>query len=104
MVYFLQTFAKRESPMGQAMDDGEKAVTRGPLGRWSLWAAVLLGLCFVANVAVGKVAFLRGATSHPGLGDVGEFILLFIAVFFFIVACLTREPAAAGESRTKSRE
>lgn len=62
-------------------------------GRKALWAAGLFFAAFVANVVIGKVAVLQGATTVPGLGDVGEFLVLFAAVVLFIVACLARERA-----------
>ncbi len=65
----------------------------GGTGRWMLLAAALLFLVFVANIVIGKIAVLGGATVVPGLGDIGEFLVLFAAVVLFIVACLTRERA-----------
>ncbi len=61
--------------------------------RGTLLAAAILFLVFVANIVVGKIAVLGGATVVPGLGDVGEFLVLFAAVILFIVACLNRERA-----------
>ncbi len=58
-----------------------------------LLAAAVLFLVFVANIVIGKIAVLGGATVVPGLGDVGEFLVLFAAVVLFIAACLTRERA-----------
>ena len=66
----------------------------GGTGRGMLLAAAILFLVFVANIVIGKIAVLGGATVVPGLGDVGEFLVLFAAVVLFIVACLTRERAA----------
>jgi len=48
---------------------------------------------FLVNIVVGKIAVLGGATTTPGLGDVGEFLILFAAVVLFIAACLARERA-----------
>ena len=62
-------------------------------GRTALLGAALLFAVFVVNIVIGKVAVLRGATTVPGLGDVGEFLVLFAAVALFIVACLARERA-----------
>ncbi len=62
-------------------------------GRGALLAAAILFLIFVANIVIGKIAVLGGATVVPGLGDVGEFLVLFAAVVLFIAACLTRERA-----------
>ena len=62
-------------------------------GRGALLAAAILFLVFVANIVIGKIAVLGGATVVPGLGDVGEFLVLFAAVVLFIAACLTRERA-----------
>ncbi len=63
--------------------------------RAALLAAGLLFLAFLANVIVGKLAIMEGATVLPGLSDVGEFVLLLLAVLLFIVGCLKREAAAA---------
>ncbi len=62
--------------------------------RAALIAAGLLFLVFLVNVIVGKLAIMEGATVLPGLGDVGEFIVLLFAVLCFIVGCLQREAAA----------
>ena len=58
-----------------------------------LVVAALLFIVFCINIAVGKVAVLSGATEAPGLGDVGEFLVLFAAVVLFIIGCLYRESA-----------
>ena len=65
----------------------------GGIGRGMLLAAAILFLVFIANIVIGKIAVLGGATVVPGLGDVGEFLVLFAAVVLFIAACLTRERA-----------
>jgi len=59
----------------------------------ALLGAGVLFVVFIANVVIGKIAILGGATSAPGLGDVGEFLVLFAAVVLFIAACLARERA-----------
>lgn len=76
-----------------AETNGDAPTGRGA-GRGTLLAAGVLFLVFVANIVIGKIAVLRGATVVPGLGDVGEFLVLFAAVVLFIVACLSRERAA----------
>jgi len=58
-----------------------------------LVAAGLLFLAFLVNLAVAKLAILEGATQIPGLGDVGEFLVLLTAVLLFIIGCLNREAA-----------
>ena len=70
----------------------EPGMKRG--GRVALWLALGLFVVFIINVVAGKIAVLGGATTLPGLGDVGEFLVLFVAVLLFIVACLARETAA----------
>ena len=60
-------------------------------GRNALLGAGILFAVFAINIVVGKVAVLGGATTVPGLGDVGEFLVLFAAVVLFIAACLARE-------------
>ena len=69
-----------------------------------LLAAAILFLVFVANIVIGKIAVLGGATVVPGLGDVGEFLVLFAAVVLFIVACLSRERAADARKSNASEQ
>ncbi len=64
----------------------------------ALLGAGVLFAVFAVNVVVGKVAVLGGATTVPGLGDVGEFLVLFAAVVLFIAACLARERAQDREN------
>ncbi len=60
-------------------------------GKRALLIAGGLFAVFAANVVIGKIAIVGGATTVPGLGDVGEFLVLFAAVMFFIAACLHKE-------------
>ena len=62
-------------------------------GRMALIGAGILFAVFAGNIVLGKYAVLEGATTAPGLGDVGEFLTLFGAVVLFIVACLGYERA-----------
>ncbi len=62
-------------------------------GRIALFGAGILFAIFAGNIVLGKMAVLDGATTAPGLGDVGEFLMLFGAVVLFIVACLRYEQA-----------
>ncbi len=64
------------------------------IGRYALLGAGILFVVFAVNIVVGKVAVLGGATTVPGLGDVGEFLVLFAAVILFMIGCLAREAAA----------
>lgn len=76
------------------MDEANKEPPAvGGIWRRTLLAAAVLFLVFVVNIVIGKIAVLGGATVVPGLGDVGEFLVLFAAVVLFIVACLSRERA-----------
>ncbi len=68
------------------------------IGRGALIGAGVLFAVFTVNIVVGKIAVLGGATTVPGLGDVGEFLVLFAAVVLFIAACLARERAQDRES------
>ena len=63
-------------------------------GRLLLLASLGVFLIFAANIVIGKIAVSQGATKVPGLGDVGEFLVLFVSVALFIAACLARERAA----------
>ena len=62
-------------------------------GRIATWGAAVLFVVFAGNIVIGKIAILGGATTVPGLGDVGEFLVLFAAVVLFIAACVERERA-----------
>ncbi len=70
----------------------------------ALLAAGLLFVGFLANVVVGKLAILEGATVLPGLGDVGEFVLLLLAVLLFIAGCLQREAAAPSSQKSTGQK
>lgn len=63
------------------------------MGRFALLGAGILFVVFAGNIVIGKIAILGGATTVPGLGDVGEFLVLFAAVVLFIMACVDRERA-----------
>lgn len=63
-------------------------------GKGFLIASIAFALVFIANVVIGKISVMQGATEATGLGDVGEFLVLFVAVVLFIGACLARERAA----------
>jgi hypothetical protein len=67
-------------------------------GRKALLGAGVFFAIFATNIVIGKVAVLGGATTVPGLGDVGEFLVLFAAVVLFIAACLARERAQDREN------
>ena len=62
-------------------------------GRKLLFASLGFFLVYAANIILGKVAMSQGATTVPGVGDVGEFLILFVSVVLFIAACLARERA-----------
>ncbi len=71
------------------------------IGRYALLGAGVLFAVFAVNIVVGKVAVLGGATTVPGLGDVGEFLVLFAAVISFMIGCLAREAAADSNQKTQ---
>ncbi len=71
------------------------------IGRHALLGAGILFAVFAVNVVVGKVAVLGGATTVPGLGDVGEFLVLFAAVILFMIGCIAREAAADPNQKTQ---
>jgi hypothetical protein len=81
--------------------NGDPAPAR-PAARGALWAAGILFLVFAVNIVVGKIAVLGGATVVPGLGDVGEFLVLFAAVVLFMIGCLAREKAADSNQQRQS--
>lgn len=67
-------------------------------GKGFLIASGLCAIVFIANVVIGKISISQGATEVTGLGDIGEFLVLLVAVILFIGACLARERAASGKS------
>ena len=71
------------------------------IGRHALLGAGVLFAVFIVNIVVGKVAVLGGATTVPGLGDIGEFLVLFAAVILFMIGCLAREAAADSNQETQ---
>lgn len=58
-------------------------------GRAALWVAAVVFLIFLSNVALG------GARMGTFLDDVGEAVVLFVSVVFFVVGILRAEQAAA---------
>ena len=73
-------------------------------GKGLLIGSICCALVFLANIVIGKIAIVQGATEAPGLGDVGEFLVLFVAVILFIGACLARERAAAADSNPSNQQ
>lgn len=67
-------------------------------GRKFLLASLGFFIIFAASIVIGKITIGQGATKASGLGDVGEFLTLFVSVVFFIAACLARERAARDNS------
>ena len=63
----------------------------GAIGRMAFCASIVLFSLFVANVLVGKISILVGATTPVHAGDVAEFLVLLAAVICFVVAALDRE-------------
>ena len=61
------------------------------IGRWWLISSGLLFGIYCLNVAVGKIALVSDMKPFFSMGDVGEFLLLFAAVMFLVVAMLERE-------------
>jgi hypothetical protein len=66
-------------------------------GKGFLIGSLVFAFGFVANIIIGKISVMQGATQAMGIGDVGEFLILFVAVVLFIAACLARERAATAE-------
>ena len=73
------------------------------MGRISMIGAGLVFAVFCVNIAIGKIAVLQGSTQVPGLGDVGEFLVLFVAVILFIIGCLSREQASTSDTQPTSQ-
>ena len=58
----------------------------------SLITCFILFACYFINVILGKLKILYGL-NLPHLGNVAEFLLLFGACIFLIIAALKRETA-----------
>ncbi len=71
-------------------------------GNYLLYSSIAVFAVLAVNIVVGKIAILNGATETVGLGDVGEFIALFIAMVLFIAACLARERHSENQSHPSS--
>jgi|GEM_PF-1189536 len=83
-------------------DQSELQAVKSPApGRGYLLASLACAIAFAANVVYGKIAISQGATTTPGFGDVGEFLVLFVTVAFFIAACVSRERAKAKSEPSK---
>jgi len=51
---------------------------------------------FIMNIFAGKIALTLDEQPIMSLGDVGEFLVLFAAVIFFIIVVLRREIHESG--------
>ncbi len=60
-------------------------------GHWWLVSSGLLFGIYCLNVAVGKIALITDMKPFFSMGDVGEFFVLFAAVFCLVVTMLERE-------------
>ncbi|MFT5117379.1 MAG: hypothetical protein ACI9NY_000908 [Kiritimatiellia bacterium] len=56
-----------------------------------LYVSCLFFVLLFLNVIVGKLVVFYNLDSSFFLGDVGEFLLLLVAVVFFVVGVLKRE-------------
>ena len=72
-------------------------------GKGFLIASLAFAIVFVANIIIGKISIMQGATEAMGIGDVGEFLVLFVAVVLFIAACLARERATTADESTSNQ-
>ena len=57
---------------------------------WLASSGLLFGLCCL-NVIVGKLGLVYDKDPIFSMGDVGEFIVLFVAVICLVVTMLERE-------------
>ncbi len=57
---------------------------------WLISSGLLFGF-YCLNVAVGKIALLSNEKPAFSLGDVGEFMVLLVAVFCLVITMLIRE-------------
>tara|TARA_A100001391_G_scaffold126628_1_gene86590 strand:+ start:171 stop:428 length:258 start_codon:yes stop_codon:yes gene_type:complete len=81
-----------------SISNSEEPANNPKPGRKLMLASLVFFLVYAANIVLGKVAMSQGATTLPGVGDVGEFLILFVSVVLFIAACLARERASKAES------
>lgn len=69
---------------------------------FNLWAFIVLGVLFLANVMLGKARVLWG-WDLPLLSDVWEFLLLLLVGLFFTLAALQRERQVGDRAAQRSR-
>lgn len=62
-------------------------------------AAGAIFAVFVADILIAKIQVVRGATIPVHVGDVGQFLLLLVAVTFFVAGALLRERSEAGKDQ-----
>ncbi len=58
---------------------------------WWLLSAGLFFVLFLINIFMGKYSLVLKTKPWLALGDVGEFLLLLVAVICFVIAALQRE-------------
>lgn len=69
-------------------------------GRIFLMISAIFFALYLANVLVGKWAIMSGSTNPFDIGDVAEFLLLFLASVNFVIAILQFE-IAEGKAPSK---
>lgn len=63
-----------------------------PKGRWLFQIAALICVLFVINVAL-RMLFIKQDIAIWRLGDIGEFLLVLVAMAFFVAGLLVAEEA-----------
>ncbi len=61
--------------------------------RFCFWAAGVVFALFVADILIAKVQVISGNVMPLHLGDMGQFLVLLVAVAFFVIGSIAREEA-----------
>lgn len=61
--------------------------------RFCFWAAGVVFALFVADILIAKVQVMSGNVMPLHLGDLGQFLVLLVAVTLFVIGSLAREEA-----------
>lgn len=61
--------------------------------RFCFWAAGVVFTLFVADILIAKIQVLSGNVMPLHLGDLGQFLVLLVAVALFVIGSLAREEA-----------
>lgn len=61
--------------------------------RFCFWAAGVAFVLFVADILIAKIQVMSGNVLPLHLGDLGQFLVLLVAVALFVIGSIAREEA-----------